>query len=67
MLGVDYDVKRKLKLVLSIIGETKNYVPRVWPKSVLQRALIETCQNSGGGTYLHISFIDAACQKCMPK
>ena len=41
--------RRDPKLVLSVIGDSKCFVPRAWPKSVFQRALIEAGRSSGGG------------------
>ncbi|XP_078341129.1 transient receptor potential cation channel subfamily M member 2-like isoform X1 [Crassostrea virginica] len=43
---------RAPKLVLSVIGDSKCFVPRAWPKSVFQRALIEAGRSSGGDTWI---------------
>ena len=43
---------RAPKLVLSVIGDSKCFVPRAWPKSVFQRALIEAGRSSGGGSFV---------------
>ncbi|XP_062611057.1 uncharacterized protein LOC134272898 [Saccostrea cucullata] len=40
------------KLVLSVIGDSDSFVPRAWPKSVFQTALIETHKSSGGDTWI---------------
>nr|XP_022332495.1 transient receptor potential cation channel subfamily M member 2-like [Crassostrea virginica] len=44
--------KPKPKLVLSVIGDSKSFVPRAWPKSVFKRALIEAGKSSGGDTLI---------------
>ncbi|XP_062612700.1 uncharacterized protein LOC134274423 [Saccostrea cucullata] len=43
---------KKPKLVLSVIGDSDSFVPRAWPKSVFQTALIETHKSSGGDTWI---------------
>ena len=46
--------KPKPKLVLSVIGDSKSFVPRAWPKSVFKRALIEAGKSSGGGLFVNL-------------
>lgn len=38
-------------MVFSVIGDSDNFVPRPWPKTVFQTALIEAAK-SGGGTVI---------------
>ena len=46
------DLEKEPKLVLSVIGDSKSFVPRAWPKSVFKRALIEAGKSSGGGAFV---------------
>lgn len=38
-------------MVFSVIGESDNLVPRPWPKTVFQMALIEAAKSGGGKTF----------------
>ena len=44
-------------MVFSVIGDSDSFVPRPWPKTVFQTALIEAAK-SGGGTLSKLFFID---------
>lgn len=35
-------------MVFSVIGDSDSFVPRPWPKTVFQTALIEAAKNGGG-------------------
>lgn len=35
-------------MVFSVIGDSDNLVPRPWPKTVFQTALIEAAKSGGG-------------------
>lgn len=35
-------------MVFSVIGDSDNFVPRPWPKTVFQTALIEAAKSGGG-------------------
>lgn len=35
-------------MVFSVIGDSDNFVPRPWPKTVCQTALIEAAKSGGG-------------------
>lgn len=35
-------------MVFSVIGDSENFVPRPWPKTVFQTALIEAAKSGGG-------------------
>lgn len=35
-------------MVFSVIGDSDNLVPRAWPKTVFQTALIEAAKSGGG-------------------
>ena len=43
-------VKSTPTMVFSVIGDSDSFVPRPWPKTVFQTALIEAAK-SGGGKY----------------
>uniref|UniRef100_A0A8W8NK24 TRPM SLOG domain-containing protein n=1 Tax=Magallana gigas TaxID=29159 RepID=A0A8W8NK24_MAGGI len=49
----DLKTKRQLSptMVFSVIGDSDNFVPRPWPKTVFQTALIEAAK-SGGDTWI---------------
>lgn len=38
-------------MVFSVIGDSDNLVPRPWPKTVFQMALIEAAKSGGGKTF----------------
>ena len=38
-------------VVFSVIGDTASFVPRPWPKTVFQTALIEAAKCGGGRFY----------------
>lgn len=40
-------------MVFSVIGDSDSFVPRPWPKTVFQTALIDAAK-SGGGTFFLI-------------
>lgn len=46
----DLKTKRQLSptMVFSVIGDSDNFVPRPWPKTVFQTALIEAAKSGGG-------------------
>lgn len=37
-------------MVFSVIGDSDSFVPRPWPKTVFQTALIEAAKSGGGMT-----------------
>lgn len=42
------DVYSSPTMVFSVIGDSSNFVPRPWPKTVFQTALIEAAKSGGG-------------------
>ncbi|XP_061170882.1 uncharacterized protein LOC133180354 [Saccostrea echinata] len=44
--------KKKPKLVLSVVGDSETFVPKVWSRDVFQTALIEAAKYSGGDTWI---------------
>lgn len=42
------DVYSSPTMVFSVIGDSGNFVPRPWPKTVFQTALIEAAKSGGG-------------------
>lgn len=49
------EVRCKPTMVISVIGDTENYVPTIWPTCVFQTALIEAAKN-GGGKFYYLCF-----------
>lgn len=41
-------VKSTPTMVFSVIGDSDSFVPRPWPKTVFQTALIEAAKSGGG-------------------
>lgn len=41
-------VKATPTMVISVIGDSDSFVPRPWPKTVFQTALIEAAKSGGG-------------------
>lgn len=41
-------------MVFSVIGDSDNLVPRPWPKTVFQTALIEAAKSGGGNVSTHL-------------
>lgn len=39
-------------MVFSVIGDSDSFVPRPWPKTVFQTALIEAAKSGGGKMFL---------------
>lgn len=39
--------RKKLTMVFSVIGDSVSYVPRLWPVTVFQMALIEAAKSGG--------------------
>ncbi|XP_062617222.1 uncharacterized protein LOC134278929, partial [Saccostrea cucullata] len=44
--------KKRPKLVLSVVGDSETFVPKVWSRDVFQTALIEAAKYSGGDTWI---------------
>lgn len=44
-------------MVFSVIGDSDNFVPRPWPKTVFQTALIEAAKSGGGKLILNYWYI----------
>lgn len=47
------DINSKPTMVFSVIGDSDSFVPRPWPTTLFQTALIEAAK-SGGGIYFWI-------------
>lgn len=44
-------------MVFSVVGDSDNFVPRAWPKTVFQTALIEAAKSGGGRvTFAYTSY-----------
>lgn len=48
--NVSSDGNNSPTMVFSVIGDSDSFVPRPWPKTIFQAALIEAAK-SGGGEY----------------
>lgn len=56
-----YEINSTPTMVFSVIGDSDNLVPKLWPKSVFQQALIEAGKTGGGMLFagiMHMSFIN---------
>ena len=55
--GIQTAVNSTPTMVFSVIGDSDSFVPRPWPRTVFQTALIEAAK-SGGGTLCKLFSID---------
>ena len=46
--GIQTAVKSTPTMVFSVIGDSDSFVPRPWPRTVFQTALIEAAKSGGG-------------------
>lgn len=52
-----YKVNSTPTMVFSVIGDSDNLVPKLWPKSMFQQALIEAGKTGGGMLFAGIMFM----------
>lgn len=50
-------VKSTPTMVFSVIGDSENLVPKHWPKSVFQQALVEAGKTGGGMLFARIMYM----------
>ena len=56
--GIQTAVNSTPTMVFSVIGDSDSFVPRPWPRTVFQTALIEAAK-SGGGRWRSINVLTA--------
>lgn len=56
------EMKNALKstptMVFSMIGDSDNFVPKLWPKSAFQKALVEAGKTGGGMLFICMRLIN---------
>lgn len=49
--SVSSDGNNSPTMVFSVIGDSDSFVPRPWPKTIFQTALIEAAKSGGGESW----------------